>query len=199
MSNMSSVQASKALLRKEIKQKILSLNAKDKLSQTEFVCNKVINLPIFKACQRISIYLSTNHEIGTELIIRKMFEMNKMCFIPRYFGDVLEMVRLKSMDDWETLPLTKWKIKQPSLDEIREDAIKTGGLDLVIVPGVAFTKDGKRLGHGKGYYDKFLQNLSQIQEIGPTTIGLAFKEQMVEVLPTHDHDVKLDSIICATE
>lgn len=58
----------------------------------------------------------------------KHLELLKMLLsiIFRYHGSVMEMVRLTSMKDWETLPLTKHKIKQPSLSEKREDALQTG-------------------------------------------------------------------------
>lgn len=70
-----------------------------------------------------------------------------------------------------------------------------GGLDLVIVPGVAFTSNGGRLGHGKGYYDSFLHLLTKEQAHKPTTVALAFKEQIVEEVPLHEHDVKIDYIL----
>lgn len=113
----------------------------------------------------------------------------------RYHGDVMEMVRLHSMDDFRSLPLTKWNIKQPSVQEEREDAIETGGLDLVVAPGVAFTSKGGRLGHGKGYYDSFLNKLKETQERKASVVGLAFKEQIVDEVPLHEHDVLLDAVL----
>lgn len=69
------------------------------------------------------------------------------------------------------------------------------GLDLVIVPGVAFTKEGLRLGHGAGYYDKYLKLLKEHQEVPPKTIAVGFKEQMVDNLPTEETDVTIDMIL----
>lgn len=70
-------------------------------------------------------------------------------------------------------------------------------MDLLIVPGVAFTKDGLRLGHGGGYYDKYQRKLREVQEVPPATIAVALKEQIVDEVPTEDTDVKIDLVLYA--
>lgn len=71
-----------------------------------------------------------------------------------------------------------------------------GGLDLVVVPGVAFTVNGIRLGHGKGYYDRFLQALMQLpNQSPPKTIALAFHQQIVKSIPTSQFDIKIDRVL----
>lgn len=70
-----------------------------------------------------------------------------------------------------------------------------GGLDLVIVPGVAFTTSRDRLGYGRGCYDRFFNNLFKVQTRHATTVALAFKEQIVPHLPTDSHDVKMDIVL----
>jgi 5-formyltetrahydrofolate cyclo-ligase len=62
-------------------------------------------------------------------------------------------------------------------------------LDLILVPGVAFDSHGRRLGRGKGYYDQLLGTLHG------TTCGVAFDEQMVEVIPVESHDVHLNRVL----
>ena len=66
-------------------------------------------------------------------------------------------------------------------------------IDVVIVPGVAFTADGDRLGQGGGWYDRLL---AQVRD-DCTSIGVAFDEQLVDDLPTDDHDRPVDIIITA--
>ena len=56
----------------------------------------------------------------------------------------MDMVKLHSLSDYHSLPETSWNIKQPPLTEQREDALTTGGLDFVLVPGLAFTLNGGR-------------------------------------------------------
>lgn len=187
------LKTAKALLRTEIANRITTLTADQKKIQSEFVFQKLLQIPAFQNSSRISIFLSTEDEISTTPIIQSIFKAKKSCFVPRYNKSVMEMVRLHSMKDWEELPVTKWNIKQPRLGEERENALEGGILDLIIIPGVAFTKDGLRLGHGKGYYDTFLSKLKSRH----TTIALAFREQVVEEVPTDEHDVKIDHVLFA--
>lgn len=126
------------------------------------------------------------------------------------------MVRLNDMSDYERLPLTKWNIRQPAETDLerRENAMDTGGLDLVIVPGVAFALDtGARMGHGKGYYDRFFERMfiryperaslptergriAEKQAAGKTVlIGLAFPEQIADEVPVDKTDVLMDQVL----
>ncbi|KAF2886052.1 hypothetical protein ILUMI_20121 [Ignelater luminosus] len=189
------IQAAKVSLRKEIHNKILAIPAEEKKRQSENVFRKLLELPAFQTSKRISVYLSTEHELSTEPIIKHIFENGKSCFVPRYNKSIMEMVKLNSMKDWEELPVTKWNIKQPNLSEKRENAIDTGGLDLVIVPGMAFTINGVRMGHGKGYYDTFLSALQNTHPKRAVTVALAFTEQVLEEIPRHEHDVKIDIVL----
>ena len=70
-----------------------------------------------------------------------------------------------------------------------------GGLDLIIVPGLAFTADGKRMGRGKGYYDTYLKRCLSSQNKPPVTVALAFSPQIVESVPTNEHDVNVDLVL----
>jgi 5-formyltetrahydrofolate cyclo-ligase len=63
--------------------------------------------------------------------------------------------------------------------------------DVVVVPGLAFTLDGRRLGQGGGHYDRFLARL----RADCTTVGAAFAEQLVDDLPTEPHDIRVDMVV----
>ena len=134
-------------------------------------------------------------EVQTEVLLQEAFKANKKCFIPRYFtpGNVMDMVQLKDMNDYHDLPLTKWKIKQPAKDEVRPEALDIG-LDLILIPGMAFTTKGHRLGRGKGYYDTYLSKALE-KGLNPTTVALAFTEQILVEIPTDDHDVLINKVI----
>lgn len=83
--------------------------------------------PAYQKSQRISVYLAMKkEEVDTDGILQKMFSQNKLCYIPQYIGPKMNMIKMSSMEDYEALPETKWKIKQPADDDVREDALKTG-------------------------------------------------------------------------
>ena len=110
-------------------------------------------------------------------------------------GNKMEMVLLKDLQDYETLPMTKWNIKQPGDQEIRAEALDNDGLDIMLIPGMAFTVNGERLGRGKGYYDTYLLKAKNNMKQSPKTIALAFKEQVIDDVPTDDHDFLIDKVI----
>jgi len=64
------------------------------------------------------------------------------------------------------------------------------------VPGLAFTRSGQRLGRGKGYYDRYLQQYRQLTGMRPvTTVAMAFKQQIFDNIPTSEHDVIVDMVL----
>ncbi|KAJ8881529.1 hypothetical protein PR048_018011, partial [Dryococelus australis] len=107
----------------------------------------------------------------------------------------MEMMQLYSLEDLDNLPVNKHNIKQPPDDEYRPDVFEAGSLDVVLNPGLVFTKDGKRLGRGKAYYDKFLSKCARELKTRPTTLALAFKEQILQDIPTTDTDVIMDYVL----
>ncbi|KOX67535.1 5-formyltetrahydrofolate cyclo-ligase [Melipona quadrifasciata] len=192
---MAGIKSAKIALRKEMKDIISQLSAEEKQRQSRMVFERLCSLPQFQESKRISLYLSTKDEIDTIQILKYIFDKKKEVFVPRYKGKEMEMIKLLSMEDYETLPLTKWNIKQPNINELRQNALETGGLDLIILPGVAFTANGKRLGHGMGYYDKFLDLCIKTQQKRPHLIAVAFNEQLWQEIPTSENDVILDLVL----
>jgi len=105
---------------------------------------------------------------------------------------------LTELDTWDT---DQYGIRQPP---IRWDpaGVRGAELDLVAVPGVAFDAAGRRLGHGKGYYDTWLARVGADERSGvvrgrmPTLIGLALSVQMVGEVTVNDLDVVMDDVLC---
>ncbi|XP_067002828.2 5-formyltetrahydrofolate cyclo-ligase [Anabrus simplex] len=183
---MARVVAAKRALRKDIQKLVSSLSEEERRRQSAAVTAKLLKTPQYVSSRRVAVYLNLPNEVATRAIVQDVLASKKLCFVPRFDpeSDHMDMVRVYSMEDVQNLPLTKYNVQQPALEEIREDALSTGGLDLVVVPGVAFTRCGQRLGHGKGYYDSFLARCP-----GPLfTVALAFSQQVVPELPTEPHD-----------
>lgn len=193
----------KVILRKQIKDILKAMSLESRNQQSNLITQKLFNLPEFKKAKKVSIYLSTEHEVNTSDILKKLFNDKKDVFVPTYSGSEMKMLRLYDFDDYERLPVTKWKIKQPNADDIhRENAMLTDPLDLILIPGVAFSRGGGRLGHGMGYYDKYLQEyfnrLHEETKFNKTLlVGLGFKEQIVsdDQLPLVKFDYPLDLIL----
>jgi len=72
-----------------------------------------------------------NDEINTEDILQSALKANKECFIPRYADSTMDMLRLQSWNDYESLPETSWKIKQPAEVDNRESALESGMFEVI--------------------------------------------------------------------
>ncbi|KZO98007.1 5-formyltetrahydrofolate cyclo-ligase [Calocera viscosa TUFC12733] len=117
----------------------------------------------------------------------------------------MSMLRLYSVEDMEKLVKNRWGIPEPNFydgpEGRREDVLDpaTEGVDLVLMPGVAFDRTLSRLGHGMGFYDKWLASYaaqhSQSQQTRPVLMGLALTEQVVEKVPVQKHDWPLDILV----
>ena len=93
----------------------------------------------------------------------------------------------------ETAPFIAWCLEQGKTVHRPEDEPPSDPrtIDVVIVPGTAFTRDGHRLGQGGGWYDRFLRTVRP----DCVTIGVAFAPQIVDKLPVEPHDVQLDHVV----
>ena len=189
--------SAKQLLRQQIRQLLKLMSNEDRIYQSKIVTNALCNHPKYISSRSISIYVHMNTEISTREIIENAFKMNKHVFIPRYNSTSMDMVRVYSLDDLDSLPLTKWNIRQPLLDDNNREIGDKNNIDLVIVPGLAFSLDGSRLGHGKGYYDSYLSQLNE----NIYKIGLAYRQQIIENnhIPMNSTDIRLNEILVANQ
>lgn len=169
-------------------------------------------------------------EVQTDRIVRDALSCGKQVFVPHISKasktspnsplSTMEMVKLFSISDYESLEKDSWGIPStdPKTIDQREKILhpiqgQNNGLDLVLLPGVAFQMDPatkliKRLGHGKGFYDHFLQQYrSKFQSENEMTsregvglYGLALKEQYLSEdgkmsVPIDEHDCLLNGLI----
>lgn len=133
-----------------------------------------------------------------------------LVYVPKVVGSKSQDMLMLRVDSTEQIRsfrgTNRWKIMEPSEEEAMEmidafdDALSSSELiDLILVPGVAFDRQCRRLGHGKGYYDAFLDRLNRLREkrgLHPAvTIGIAFDEQIVDEVPVNENDRTLDFVV----
>ncbi|KAJ9264897.1 hypothetical protein DTO212C5_6883 [Paecilomyces variotii] len=229
---MAALQTAKKDLRRKVRDVLLTLPKDSIASQSTIVTNQLLSLPEYRNAKRIGVYLSMpSGEISTTSIVQNALKSGKEVFIPYIHttenapakpkSSVMDMLALNSLEEFESLKPDKWGI--PSLDEAsisdRENCLggygvaspwhphtarKSPGLDLIVMPGMAFDKSLRRLGHGKGYYDRFLARYSTDEERKKSTpqrpflVALALKEQVLqppEEIPVSEHDWPVDAVI----
>ncbi|KAL5004444.1 hypothetical protein ScPMuIL_017900 [Solemya velum] len=107
------VRSAKAVLRKEMKRRLLLLSESEKQTQSQNVAQMLFKVPQYKNSKRVSLYLNMREELQTELVVKDLFEAGKKCYIPYFKGPTMKMVQLFSWEDYQGLPENKWHIKQP--------------------------------------------------------------------------------------
>ncbi|KAH7382489.1 hypothetical protein DE146DRAFT_623895 [Phaeosphaeria sp. MPI-PUGE-AT-0046c] len=225
-----SLAAVKKELRKKIRDVLKDLPEASAASQSSNATKTLLSMPEYKAAQRISVYLSMpGGEISTSNIVRDALDQGKMVFIPYTYNhsasnesqpkSIMDMVELQSMADFESLQPDKWGIPTPTKVSISSRANCFGGvgitngdtggildgLDLIVMPGMAFDVHYGRLGHGKGFYDYFLTRCHQASRMpfrGKISwyciFGLSLTEQMLppsESVPMDSSDYRLDALV----
>lgn len=162
---------------------------RDKLSEAEVKKNsslikqKLERLPEFKEAKMILMYASFKSEVHTHDIIKEFLHQKQIVLTKMDSKE--KRLALFEVRDWTDLEENPVGILEPKIG--RE--VYPQDIDLVIVPGVVFDTNGKRIGYGAGYYDRLLSEIS-----GPK-IALAFEVQIAKELPIDNYDINVDKIL----
>lgn len=183
MENVNNVKNEKIITRKTIKEKLSKLS-KSKIEQfSKDICQKIESLDSFEKANNVALFSALPNEPNLNPIIDKLLNKNVNVFLPRIFGDEIELVKISKDTRFS---VNQWKISEP-LGETFDDLSQ---IDLIFIPLVAFDNSNHRLGHGKGFYDRLLTKMPTAEKI-----GIAFSCQKVSCAPTESHDVPLSKII----
>ncbi|MFS0861558.1 5-formyltetrahydrofolate cyclo-ligase [Fredinandcohnia sp. 179-A 10B2 NHS] len=177
-------------LRKEMKQTLLSIHSDTFASWSETITKHVIHLPEWQNAQTIGVTISGDYEVNTEGLIKHAWENNKRVVVPKCHPKTKDMT-FREIKSFEQLEVVYFGLKEPI--EEQTTSVDQSQIDLVIVPGLYFTKRGYRLGHGGGYYDRYLSSYNG------QTISLAFPMQIVESLPIEEFDVPVQKLVTPSQ
>ena len=169
-------------IRKEIKEKLNKQSKAQRLRKSRLIKEKLFNLTEFKRAGYVMFYIATDNEVETNFMIAEAQKIGKKIAVPVIFKGEKRLIA-SLLENFKELTPGPYKLLQPQNKYIRE--IPKEKIDLVVVPGLAFDKEGHRLGRGGGYYDRFLADFPS----DTPRIGLAFDFQVVKSLPFLSHDV----------
>lgn len=140
---------------------------------------------LYKSAKTIYFYLPYNQEVRTVPMIQQALRDGKAVAVPKCYG---EEMRFITIDSLEGIAPGYCNIPEP----IADGPIANDETALVLMPGLAFDKEGRRIGYGGGFYDRFLA-----QEPNHPTLALCYGFQMVEHLETEEFDIPVDQVIWA--
>lgn len=195
-------QQAKHELRKAVLSRLRCLNKNEIEFQSKLIFQQIIVNSKFRAAKKVGIFMNMpSMEVHTMEIIKHCFESGKLVYLPKCANSIIEGRRLKHLEMifmptfegvLSLIPRGKFNIREPVTGE---DLMDSGSLDVLVVPGLAFTQAGQRLGHGAGYYDEFLNSYYSKFSTKPYLIGVGLLQQLVDEVPTEQHDWALDEVI----
>ena len=175
----------KTQLRKEIREMKRAMTEGDICIRSRILCEKFLNSEAYRNAKTIYGYLPYNQEVRTWDALRKALEDGKRVAVPKVYGDEMKFIYITDLSQTD---IGYCGIPEPITDEpVAED--KTA---LVLMPGLAFDREGHRIGYGGGFYDRFLS-----AEPDHPTLALCYDFQICENLPTAEFDIPVDTVIWA--
>lgn len=183
------VHLEKKKIREEILKGLHNISKDEKERKVKALKEKLFSLKEFKKAKCVMFYVSKHYEVDTHEMIDESIVMGKKVVVPITLKEEKMLKPSELKDREKELIKSHYGIHQPGEEHIRPVLLEE--VNLMVVPGLAFDKNGHRLGHGGGYYDRFLEKAP------PTvfTVGLAFGFQVVDELPTHTTDIPVNKIL----
>ena len=177
----------KNIVRKEVLHTRNNMSNELRKLKDKLIYDLFINSDLYKKAKDIFIYVSFGSEVSTHEIINKAISDKKNIYVPKTNINKKEIIAVK-INNFAELNVDNYGILEP----ISVDKEKIASdFDTIVMPGVAFDKEGNRIGYGGGYYDKYLEkNIFKAKKI-----ALAYEEQILEKIETDYHDIKVDFII----
>ena len=158
-------------------------NINNKKEIDDIIFNKVISLKEYKESNLVLTYVSLKDEVDTFKLIEYSLKIGKKVAVPKCEGDIIKFSLISNLTD---LKKGKFNILEPTTNKL----VTNFENSICIVPGIAFDKNNNRIGYGRGFYDKFLQNYNGIK------IGLVYSECICEEIDIEKTDIKMDKIVC---
>ncbi|MCQ2466349.1 MAG: 5-formyltetrahydrofolate cyclo-ligase [Clostridia bacterium] len=146
-------------------------------------------LNIIASANTIALYRAVRGELSCDGIAKYLLDQGKTICYPRVKGETMDFFEVKDLDS--DFSIGAYDVPEPKM-ECRK--IYPNDIDLILVPAVAYTQDGSRLGQGGGYYDRYLNHYGADKR--PIAVGICYDFQVYSALPVEEHDYTVDYILC---
>ncbi|WAA11465.1 5-formyltetrahydrofolate cyclo-ligase [Fervidibacillus halotolerans] len=180
----------KKKLRKAIRNILMDMDRSDYLKESRAIKKNLFETDVWKRSDIIGVTISIFPEVDTYALIEQAWKMGKTVAVPKCIPATKEMIFFQ-IQYFNELEKGYFGLFEP--DEEKVEAIEKEKIQLLIVPGVVFSRNGHRIGQGGGYYDRFLQNFRGKR------ISLAFQDQIVDDIPVEKHDERVELIVTEKE
>ena len=172
----------KAELRKQVLQEMKTISQEQKQAIDQALTERLLQHPFYQEAKVIATYLSFPHEFQTQELIEQALKDGKKVLIPKtYPKGRMDFV----VYDSQQLVKTSFGLLEP---QGNLEVVDASQIDLIHVPGLAFTTEGYRIGYGGGYYDRYLKHFSG------NTLSTVYPCQIRDFIP-EDHDIPVQEVL----
>ena len=189
MPNVTTINDEKQRLRNDVLALRRKLTTAQRVIRSADILQKLFEIEAVRDATWIHFYVSHGSEVETTGMIAHALSQGKRVTVPKMEPATKRLTLSELRDPARELVPGPIGIPEPKPEVIRP--MDVDRMDLFIVPGIAFDQCGNRLGQGAGYYDRLLTPVAG----GIPIIGLAFELQLVERVPTGDHDIHVNWIV----
>lgn len=174
----------KTAVRKQMRELKRAVPAEEKLLRSEAIMRRVEESPLFRQAKVVLLYWSMADEVQTHAFVNRWYK-DKVVLLPCVVGDDLV---LRQYTGPECLVAgEQFGIGEPAGTPVWTDL---DSVELIMVPGVAFDREGNRMGRGRGFYDRLLKSTPNAAKV-----GVAYDFQLLDAIPVEPHDVPMDCVI----
>jgi len=178
----------KVEIRQKMLEKLKNMDKEEKERRNARIREKLFSYDRFKKANVIMSYVSKSYEVDTWEIIKRSLEMGKKVAVPFILKEERLIFPALILDPGELTP-GPFGVYQPPPDNLRQ--LNLNQIEIILVPGLAFDNQGNRLGHGQGYFDRFLKKIP----CNIHTVGLAYEFQVLNALPFSPEDIPVSTLI----
>jgi 5-formyltetrahydrofolate cyclo-ligase len=179
----------KQRLRREVLERRNRLTTAQRVIRSADILQKLFELEAARSAAWIHFYVSSGSEVETTGMIAHAISRGKQVSVPKMERESKRLLLSELKDPVRELSPGPKGISEPKPEFFRP--VEADGMELFVIPGIAFDERGNRLGQGAGYYDRLLAGVSGRIPI----VGLAFELQLVKGIPVGDHDVNVDWVV----
>ena len=170
------------MTKEELRKMTLPADEDHLMASSEVIQNRIMESQLYRNAARVFCYVSVKGEVSTRRLLDDALKNGKALYVPKCLKDhEMAAVRIRSLQE---LIESHYGIPEPVMSAERET-----DFDIMIIPCLAAGENGERLGHGAGYYDRFLTDASGVR------ICLCRQDNIREDIPMDDHDQYMDMIV----
>jgi 5-formyltetrahydrofolate cyclo-ligase len=174
-------------LRQHLRQVMVAVSPEVLHERSIQACNRLIDTRVYKRAEIIMVFLSLPQEVDTTTLVLQAWRDRKRVLAPKVSWEQRRMLPIEIGSLSDNINESPLGIREPA----QGVPIPLANIDLVVVPGLGFDVEGNRIGRGRGFYDNFLAH----DGFDGIPCGLALEEQVVEFVPTSEHDVRMHMLV----